>query len=328
MGIWGQDWASFQSATPSTAGLSFAFTKVTQGVTYVNPEWVTQRNHAKAAGLVWGGYHYPDMANPVASEGDRFLAQVAFVPGDMAALDWEGYDKANLSVPHAVQAAYKEAWLRYVKARIPHIPVGMYCNLDYWRNIDKTGYFGDFLWIATADLPAGQPGISAPWLFHQYSASSVDKDYCHLPSTAALRTWALSFSEAPAVTTLAKADLEVLVNTDNVLDAPPDASDYATNKSWAWATHIVNTTITVRTLLSEVRAFAIAAKAAMAQILSQVQTNGSNGTSANTALSELTSKVDALAAAVAQLSATGLTQAQSDALADKIVTDLAARLQS
>ncbi|MEV5944250.1 glycoside hydrolase family 25 protein [Streptomyces sp. NPDC051994] len=198
MGIYGQDWASYQSATPDTSGLSFAFVKVTEGLSYINPEWPAQRDHAKANGLVWGAYHYPHMANSPQAEADYFLAQVNWQPGDLVVLDWEGYDNANANVSKANQAAYKDAWLKYVKTKLPHNPVGMYANTDYWRNVDRTGYFGDFLWIATAGQAAGDPGIAAPWLFHQYSDNGVDRDYCHLASTAELRAWALSFQAAPA----------------------------------------------------------------------------------------------------------------------------------
>jgi hypothetical protein len=191
-GIYGQDWASYQSSQPDTSGLSFAFVKVTQGLSYVNPNWVTQRDHAKANGLVWGGYHYPNMGNSVQAEADYFLSQVAWQPGDLVVLDWEGYDKANTGVPRSTQAAYKDAWLRYVKSRLPNNRVGVYANIDYWRNVDTSSYSADFLWIATAGRNAGDPGISDPWLFHQYSeAGGLDRDYCHLATTADLRAWAL-----------------------------------------------------------------------------------------------------------------------------------------
>lgn len=84
----------------------------------------------------------------------------------------------------------------------------------------------------------------------------------------------------------------------------------------------------VDALAKDLGTFASAAKSSLATILSQVQTNGSNGTAANTALSALAAKLDALTAAVAQLGATGITDAQADALANKIVADLAARLQA
>jgi hypothetical protein len=175
---------------------------VSEGLSYINPSWVAQRDHAKANGLVWGGYHYPHMGNSAQAEADYFLSQVNWQTGDLIVLDWEGYDPANQGVSRAAQLAYKEAWLRYVKARMPHNPVGMYCNADYWRNVDTSGFYGDFLWIATAGRSAGDPGIQAPWLFHQFSDSPVDSDYCHLGSTAELRAWAVSFAgSAPATTT-------------------------------------------------------------------------------------------------------------------------------
>ncbi|MGW2865045.1 glycoside hydrolase family 25 protein [Streptomyces sp. NPDC001205] len=198
MGIYGQDWASYQSSTPSTSGLSFAFVKVTEGLSYVNPRWVSQRDHAKANGLVWGGYHYPHMGNSVRAEADYFIDQVNWRPGDLVVLDWEGYDDANSRVAKSTQRAYKDAWLRYVKGRLPHNPVGMYANLDYWWNVDQDGYYADFLWIATAGRAAGSPGIQADWLFHQYGESNgLDLDYCRLASRGQLRDWALSFQYSP-----------------------------------------------------------------------------------------------------------------------------------
>jgi hypothetical protein len=194
-GIYGQDWSSYQSANPATAGLSFVFIKVTEGTSYINPLWAQQRDHAKANGLIVGFYAYPHMGNSYQAEADYFLSQVNWQPGDIAILDWEGYDSANSGIPHSTQAAYKDNWLRYVKSKLPNNPVGMYCNTDYWRNVDTTNYCGDFLWIATAGLPAGQPGITHPWMFHQYSGASMDLDYCALSSTAALKAWTLSFDK-------------------------------------------------------------------------------------------------------------------------------------
>ncbi|MER6778507.1 MULTISPECIES: glycoside hydrolase family 25 protein [unclassified Streptomyces] len=191
MGIYGQDWASYQSNEPSVAGIDFVFTKITEGLGYTSPKWVRQRDHAKRNGLVWGAYHYPHMANDPKAEADFFLSQVAWQPGDIIVLDWEGYDNANAGVSKARQFQYKEQWLRYVKAKMPGHRVGMYANADYWKNVDTTSYCGDFLWIATAGRKAGDPGIKSSWMFHQYGDNPVDKDYCPLSSREELRAWAL-----------------------------------------------------------------------------------------------------------------------------------------
>jgi Glycosyl hydrolases family 25 len=209
MGIQGQDWSNYQSALPDTTGLSFAFVKITQGTSYVNPLWVQQRNHAKANGLVWGGYHFANLeADPIA-EADYFLSKVDWVPGDIICLDWE----ADNDVKSKTQVDdYKNSWLKYVKSKMPNNPVGLYCDKDFWLNYDTNGYDQDFLWIATAGLPAGEPGIKDPWEFHQYSTSgNIDHNYCNLPNTAALRAWALSYNKSEEPMT--PADVQLLLNT-------------------------------------------------------------------------------------------------------------------
>jgi hypothetical protein len=190
VGIYGQDWSSYQESEPSVEGLDFVFTKITEGLSYENPKWVAQRDHAKANGLLWGAYHYPHMGNSVQAEADYFLSRVNWQPGDIIILDWEGYDAANKGLPHSVQETYRDSWLKYVKSRLPQHKVGIYCNTDYWRNVDTRSNCGDFLWIATADRKAGDPGIEHDWMFHQYSDNPVDKDYCRLGSRVELAEWA------------------------------------------------------------------------------------------------------------------------------------------
>jgi len=202
MGIYGADWADYQSARPSTAGLAYGFTKVSEGLGYVNPEWASQYRTAVAAGLVPGKYHYPHMANAASAEVDYFLAHADVRPGDLLALDWEGNGpgEANAGLPDSQLAAFKDDWLAEAKARCPENPVGLYCDKSFWLDIDTTSYCQDFLWIATAGVAAGEPGIQYPWLFHQYgTAAGADADYCHLPSAAALRAWAATFQGVPPV---------------------------------------------------------------------------------------------------------------------------------
>jgi len=198
MGCYGQDWASYQSPAPDVTGLSFVFVKATEGLTYANPRWAQQVAYARLHKLTVGHYHYPHMGNSATAEADFFLRTARPQPGDYVALDWEGYDVANRSVPFAAQVAYKKAFLAHVTAALPHNQVGTYCNTDYLDR-DPAGAYGDFLWIATANKAAGQPGISRSWLFHQYSASSVDRDYCNL-SADALRAWAHAKEDDMALT--------------------------------------------------------------------------------------------------------------------------------
>jgi hypothetical protein len=196
MGCYGQDWAGYQSPAPSVTGLSFVFIKVTEGLTYTNPRYAAQLAHARLHKLVVGHYHYPHMGNSPAAEADRFLSVAAERPGELLCLDWEGYDKANKGVPRAAQVAYKRAFLARVRAARPAYRVGTYANKAY-VGYDPSGPYGDFLWIATAGLPAGSPGVGRDWVFHQYASKSVDKDYCRLTASA-LRAWARKEDEMDA----------------------------------------------------------------------------------------------------------------------------------
>ncbi|MCT9092834.1 glycoside hydrolase family 25 protein [Streptomyces sp. ASQP_92] len=295
MGTYGQDWASYQSATPDTSGLGFAFVKITEGLSYINPVWRTQRDHAKANGLVWGAYHYPHMANSPQAEADYFLRQVNWQSGDLVVLDWEGYDPSNVGVPKSTQAAYKTAWLKYVKAQLPNLRVGMYANTDYWRNVDQDGYYGDFLWIATAGRTAGDPGIQAPWLFHQYSESGgLDRDYCHLDA-AALRAWALGNQTPEDDMPLSNDDKQAVstaVWDDYSMDDPTKPGvQYTPIKSVLW--------------------FAAA-----------------NAASSASTVAALDKKIDALAATVASLKTTGLSPDQITAIANAVADVQAKRLES
>jgi hypothetical protein len=53
---------------------------------------------------------------------------------------------------------------------------------------------------------------------------------------------------------VAAAVFAKLLKTDDVLTAPADASDYATNKFWTWQTHIQDVTNRVRDLGKKVDA--------------------------------------------------------------------------
>lgn len=198
MGIYGQDWASYQGSIPSTTGLDFVFLKVTEGLSYESPVWKAQYMEAKKTGLVVGFYHYPHMHNNPDTEVNYFLSKVTPKAGELVVLDWEGYDANNRGLSASEQLAYKEEYLRFIKSKLPNNPVGLYCNTDYWLRIDKNSHAGDFLWIATGNKPAGQPGIQYAWKFHQYGASGVDKDYGNFASRANLIAWANSFNKTTA----------------------------------------------------------------------------------------------------------------------------------
>ncbi|MFJ5532474.1 GH25 family lysozyme [Streptomyces sp. NPDC093261] len=191
----GIDVSSYQPPTPDLSGLDFLFVKVTQGLSYENPEWVSQRQDARDHGLVVGFYHYPEIANSAAAEADFFLSKINLVAGDILCLDWEWYGQ---SVTDAEARAYKDAWIARVRQKAPGHRIVVYADRNNWVNVDTDSNAGDGLWIADY-VTAGQPRVQAPWVFHQFTSSPQDEDVANprFATREDLKVWAGSATPAP-----------------------------------------------------------------------------------------------------------------------------------
>lgn len=62
--------------------------KATQGTGYTDPTYVDQQKAAKAAGLLWGAYHFADGAD-VNGQVANFLSYACPDPDELFCLDWE-----------------------------------------------------------------------------------------------------------------------------------------------------------------------------------------------------------------------------------------------
>jgi GH25 family lysozyme M1 (1,4-beta-N-acetylmuramidase) len=178
----GVDVSAYQSSSYSTEGLSFVFVKATEGRTYVNPRLAAQTKRARDAGLAVGFYHFLWPGN-LTAQAEHFLAKAPDRPGDILAVDWETTGEGT----HASNAE-KDRFIRKVKELRPRNRVVLYCNRNYWLNVDDTSYAGDGLWIADY-VTAGKPRIKAKWRFHQYTDEPLDTNVANFASRAALRAW-------------------------------------------------------------------------------------------------------------------------------------------
>ncbi|MGE9696655.1 GH25 family lysozyme [Streptomyces sp. CH6] len=182
--ITGQDWASYQPASPSTSGLSFAIIKATEGTSYTNPRMNGQAATARAAGLVVGFYHFLLPGN-VQAQAEYFVKQAVSVEYDLLVCDWES------STHGSPTCAEKDQFLKAVqKLRGSNHRVLLYCNRDFWTNRDTTSFAADGLWIAEYNGSPGKPSIKAPWVIHQYTSTPVDTNVGNWASRAELRAWA------------------------------------------------------------------------------------------------------------------------------------------
>jgi hypothetical protein len=237
--IHGVDVSAYQPTTYSTSGIDFVIIKATEGLSYTNPYLTAQAKRGRDAGLVVGFYHYPHMANSPQAEADYFLSKAPIQSGDIIVFDWEGYDTANQGVPKSRQLAYRDAWLSYVKGKLPGHRVGMYCNTDYWLNVDQSSNCGDFLWIATGGKPAGQPGIKHAWTIHQYStAGGIDHDVAAFIDRAALANWARGLIEEDPMAGITKQDIaDAVWRTDDIPAGSTEAHP-AANPTWVAQTYL------------------------------------------------------------------------------------------
>lgn len=281
--IYGLDVAAFQPGTiplrtpGDSKPVQFAFTKATQGTSYVNPLMNAQSASARSQGMIAGFYHFLEKGN-IQAQAQYFVDKAASLDGDVFACDWE----TNPATNTYATSAEKDQFIRAVQALRPGHRVLLYCNTSFWKGVDTSSFAGDGLWIATAGYAAGKPPIQSAWLLHQYStAGNYDHDVAQFSDQGAMRTWAggdadMAITDADALK-IAKA----VFNTDGILESPADAADHTTNPFWTFATYVKDTGGRTR-----------AAAAVLAAVQAQAKSNGSGITALATALSAASVKVD------------------------------------
>lgn len=276
----GYDVSRYQAEHFPVTGIDFAFTKATQGTTYVNPSMTGQAAWSRAHDLVTGFYHFLEKGN-INAQAAYFVSKADSQPGDVFACDWE----TNPVTKTYATNAEKDAFIKEVQRLRPGHRVLLYCNKDFWFNKDKTGFAGDGLWIATAGLPAGSPGISDSWLLHQYStANSIDHDIAKFATRADMRTWAeegvtdmpltdadVAKVVAAATPAIVKAVVEALPKAVwqwDGITAPADAPDVSTNPTWRPDSYLKDTHVVAKDVLKALAALDPAAlKAAFVAVV-------------------------------------------------------------
>ena len=150
----------------AASGISFAITKATEGVGYLNPTFARNWPEIRASGLKRGAYHFAELgANMPEAEADYFLANVSRVgglaAGDMLALDLEDKD-GSLKRANDV-GGWALAWLRYVERQTGVVPL-LYTAPNVITENSLFGYpaLARYpLWLAAyRETP---PPVPAPW---------------------------------------------------------------------------------------------------------------------------------------------------------------------
>ncbi|HEU5215177.1 MAG TPA: glycoside hydrolase family 25 protein [Gaiellaceae bacterium] len=164
------------------AGYRFAFGKATEGTTYTDTTYTTNRNGSETAGLFFGAYHFARPAGAglggvtasAITQANHFLAVAGPQPGELPpVLDLEA--TGNLSKPRLL--AWTLAWLGQIYARTGVNPF-VYTSPNFWKanlaNSTEPAAAGTDLWVAhwtnAADpLVPAQNWDGGGWTFWQWT---------------------------------------------------------------------------------------------------------------------------------------------------------------
>jgi lysozyme len=93
------------------AGIVGVIFKATEGTGYTDDCYVSQQHAAKAAGLLWGAYHFADGSN-VNAQIDNFMRFACPDPDELFCLDWEDNNGNVMS------AANAKTWITEVEKQL------------------------------------------------------------------------------------------------------------------------------------------------------------------------------------------------------------------
>jgi lysozyme len=165
------DWGQVKAA-----GVRFAIAKATEGSTFIDDEYLANKQRAAAQQMPFTAYHFarPDnSAGDAVSEADHFVSVARLLPDNLVpVLDLEftgGLGERKLK-------RWVKDWLNEVRAQLGVKPL-IYTNPSFWRtSLGNTRWFADNgyrLWIAHW-TSAAQPSVPASnwggrgWALWQY----------------------------------------------------------------------------------------------------------------------------------------------------------------
>jgi GH25 family lysozyme M1 (1,4-beta-N-acetylmuramidase) len=195
--IYGTDVSNWQSEKfPLTlsdgAPVDFVIIQVTRGMDGVNEKWRGQVAWAREHGLAVGFYHFGKAADSPDAQARRFWAELHGKNGDQV-LSGETlwYDWENSGTPSTAPTnAQKDQFITELKRLAPKRRVGLYCNVDFWKNRDTTDFYGDALWIASWSARDESPPIQTSWEIHQYAdGPGIDHDRALFSSRDEMKVW-------------------------------------------------------------------------------------------------------------------------------------------
>jgi lysozyme len=195
------DWTAAKKA-----GVAFAFLRVSDGASFLDPELATSWPAAGKAGIVRGPYQFFRPGEDAIAQADLLIAtlraQGGLQRGDLPpVLDIEVTD----DLPAATIRAGMRRWLDRVEGAFNRRPL-IYASPGFWDGLGAEATFARYpLWVAHWDTACpGVPGAWTEWTFWQTTdhaeipgvPGSVDRDRFN-GTLADLRAFAGAAEPAP-----------------------------------------------------------------------------------------------------------------------------------
>ena len=163
------------------AGIMFAFAKTTDGITYTDPMWTTNKTNAPANGVLIGGYHFYQPADDPTQQADSFVAALGDISGHLPpVVDLEKAPDASSAAQYAGEV---RVFLEAVAEATGCTPM-IYASPSFYGEYLAAELAAFTLWLA--EYRSTPPPADGPdWLFWQHSqndfvngiSGAVDADW-------------------------------------------------------------------------------------------------------------------------------------------------------
>lgn len=162
-------------------GIAGVIHKATQGVGFKDSAYAANRQKAKAAGLLWGAYHFGDASDPVA-QADHFLDVVNPDGQTLVVLDFEPNTlKVAGPAGQTMALAGAKAFVNRINEKLGRFP-GLYGSPSFLnqalQNKPDPVLANCWLWVAQY-TPTPAPKVPAnwsTWTMWQYTDGTAGSD--------------------------------------------------------------------------------------------------------------------------------------------------------
>lgn len=157
------------------AGTRFAYIKATDGGDYLDPNFRTNWDQARAAGIPRGAYHFVYWCRPAAEQVAWFAANVPAEPDALPPvldLEWNNGSscKHNLSREEVLEKV--RVLLAGMEAHTGKVPV-IYTDINFHRDVLEGVQIDNPMWLRSTAAQPDERYSNRPFTFWQYTQTGT-----------------------------------------------------------------------------------------------------------------------------------------------------------